>query len=70
VTPEASRTITAITVVREQVLGPILAGCRVPRRGRPPANLTPIDTHYEILRRDMVALFDDLGITRQTASAA
>jgi hypothetical protein len=69
VTPEASRTITALTVLRDQVLGPILAGCRVPRRGRPPATWTSVDTHYETLRRDVVALFDDIGITRRHAVA-
>ncbi len=70
VLPEASRTITAMTVLRDQVLAPILAGCRVPRRGRPPTTCTTADAHYETLRRDMVALFDDMGITRQTAVAA
>lgn len=70
VPPEASRTITALTVLRDQVLGPILAGCRVPRRGRPPATWTAIDAHYETLRREIVALFDDVGIARQPAVAA
>lgn len=70
VPPHASRTITALTVLRDQVLGPILAGCRVPRRGRPPATWSSIDARYETLRRDMVALFEDVGITRARAVAA
>ncbi len=43
--------ITALTVLREQVLGPILAGCRVVTRGRPLATWTSIGSHYETLRR-------------------
>jgi hypothetical protein len=70
VPPEAARTITALTVLREHVLAPMLAGCRVPRRGRPPATWTSLDDRYETLRRDMVALFDEVGITRQRSVAA
>jgi hypothetical protein len=70
VPPEAARTITAPGVLREHVLAPILAGCRVPRRGRPPAVWTSPDDRYETLRRDMVALFDEVGITRQRSVAA
>jgi hypothetical protein len=60
--PQALRTITALLVLREQVIRPILAGVRVPSRGRKPATWTRTDQHYETLRRDMKALFDDLGI--------
>jgi hypothetical protein len=70
VPPEAARTMTALTVLREQVVAPIVAGCRVPRQGRPPAAWTTIDRRYETLRRDMVALFDELGLTRQAVIAA
>ncbi len=70
VPPHAARTLSALTVLRDHVLAPVIAGCRVPRRGRPPATWTSIDTHYETLRRDMVALFDDIGITRRPAVAA
>jgi hypothetical protein len=62
--------MTALTVLREQVVAPIVAGCRVPRQGRPPAAWTTIDRRYETLRRDMVALFDELGLTRQAVIAA
>jgi len=47
--PEALRTITALLVLRDQVIGPILAGVRVPRRGRKPNNWTCTDQHYEAL---------------------
>jgi hypothetical protein len=62
VPPDAARTITAITVVRDLVIGPILAGVRSPRQGRKPATWTRIDRDYEALRINMEALFDDLGI--------
>jgi hypothetical protein len=60
--PQALRTITALLVLRDQVIKPILAGVRVPTRGRRPTTWTPTDQHYETLRRDMVALFSDCGI--------
>jgi hypothetical protein len=49
-------------VLRDQVVKPILAGVRVPRRGRKPATWTRTDQHYETLRLGMNALLDDLGI--------
>jgi hypothetical protein len=60
--PQALRTITALLVLREQVIEPILAGVRVPRRGRKPATWTRTDQHYETLRLGMNALLDDMGI--------
>jgi hypothetical protein len=60
--PDALRTITALLVLRDQVIGPILAGVRVPRRGRRPKTWTSADRHYEALRLEMNALFNDLGI--------
>ena len=69
VPPQASRTITALTVLRDHVIAPIVAGCRVPRRGRPPTTWTPLDRHYETLRRDMVALLDEVHIIHGPAAA-
>jgi hypothetical protein len=46
----------------EQVIGPILAGVRVPRRGRKPATWTRTDQHYETLRLGMKALLGDMSI--------
>lgn len=66
---EAARTMTALLVLREHVLGPIIAGCRVPMRGRRPNTWTAVDQRYEAIRRDMLALFDDLGITTRAAAA-
>jgi hypothetical protein len=67
--PDALRTITALLVLRDQVIKPILADLRVPRRGRKPKTWTPTDQHYETLRIDMQALFADLGITTSSAAA-
>jgi hypothetical protein len=60
--PDALRVITALLVLRDQVIRPILAGVRVPRVGRKPNNWTRIDRHYETRRLDMQALFNDCGI--------
>jgi hypothetical protein len=66
--PDAARTIAALLALRDQVIAPILAGVRSPRRGRKPAHWTAIDSHYENLRIGMQALFGDLGITAPAAA--
>jgi hypothetical protein len=53
VPPEAARTITALSVLRDQVMNPILAGVRSPRQGRKPSTWTTVDRDYESLRVDM-----------------
>lgn len=60
--PDAARTVSALGVLREQVIAPILAGVRSPRPGRKPATWTGIDRDYETLRDDMETLFHDLGL--------
>ena len=67
--PEAARTIAARLALRDQVITPILAGVRSPRRGRKPAHWTRIDRDYETLRIGMQTLFHDLGITASSAAA-
>jgi hypothetical protein len=68
--PQAARTIVAILTLRDHVIAPLLAGVRVPRRGRPPATWTLIDRDYETLRREMQTLLNDLGIaTKGTATS-
>jgi hypothetical protein len=47
VPPTAARTIAALLALRDQVIGPILAGVRSPRLGRKPAHWTAIDRDYE-----------------------
>jgi len=67
--PAAARTIAALLALRDQVIAPILAGVRSPRRGRKPAHWTVIDRDYETLRTGMQTLFHDLGITPSAAAA-
>ena len=66
---EAARTIAALLALRDQVIAPILAGVRSPRRGRKPAVWTRVDRDYETLRIGMQTLFHDLGITPAAAAA-
>jgi hypothetical protein len=68
VPPQAARTIAALLTLRDQVIGPILAGVRSPRLGRKPAHWTAIDRDYETLRIGMQTLFADLGITASAAA--
>jgi len=67
--PRAARTIAALLTIRDQVIGPILAGVRSPRLGRKPAVWTRVDRDYETLRIGMQTLFHDLGITPAAAAA-
>ncbi len=62
VPPAGLRTIAALVVLREQLIKPILAGTAAPKLGPKPKNWSPIDVHYETLRKDMQVLFDDLGL--------
>jgi hypothetical protein len=61
--PDAARTIAALLALRDQVIGPIIAGIRSPRMGRKPLHWTAVDRDYENLRVGMQALFGHLGIT-------
>ena len=62
------RTITALVVLREKVLQPLLAGLASPisgepigrPRGRRPKAWTSVDEHYQTLRRTMHALLGEL----------
>src|SRR6266487_6675328 len=56
-TPEGVRIMTALLVLRDRVIRPLLAGLRTRRVGRKPATWTPVDRHYETLRLNMRALF-------------
>jgi len=62
VPPQALRAIAALVLLREKVIRPILAGTAQPKMGRKPKNWSPIDTHYEAVRQNMLTLFEDLGI--------
>ncbi len=60
---QAARTIAAQLTIHGQVIAPIMAGVRSPRRGRRPSTWTAVDRDYEQLRIDMQTLFTDLGIS-------
>jgi hypothetical protein len=61
--PDAVRTITALLVLRDQVIKPILAGVRSPRNGPKPKHWTTIDRTYETIRINVQTLFGHLGLT-------
>lgn len=68
VPPAAARTIAALLTLRDQVIGPILAGVRSPRMGRKPTHWTRVDRDYEQIRIDMNTLFNDLAIETPLAA--
>lgn len=62
VSDDAARTIAALSVLRDQVIVPILAGVRSAKHTQPTSR-TRIDEDYDTLRTGMENLFADLGIT-------
>lgn len=60
--PDGLRSLTALLVLREKVIRPLLAATGQPEPRTKPANSIPIDHHYEIIRAGMRDLFTDLGI--------
>ncbi|GAC1477366.1 MAG: hypothetical protein NVS1B12_12490 [Acidimicrobiales bacterium] len=54
--------MSALTVLRDHVVIPILAGVRSPRQGRKPVAWTAVDRAYETLRIHKQALLGHLGI--------
>jgi hypothetical protein len=60
--PQGLKAIAALLVLREKVIQPLLAGVTTPRRGRKPKDWSRIDQHYETLRLNMRALFQELRI--------
>jgi hypothetical protein len=61
-TAEGLRTIAAVSVLRDKVLQPLLAGAGKLKYGRKPKTWSQIDEHYKTLCKDMQCLFKDLGI--------
>ena len=62
VVPEGLRSLTALLVLREKIIRPLLAASGQPEPQAKPANPVPADHHYENLRVGMRNLFTDLGI--------
>jgi len=60
--PPDIRAVTALLVLREHVIRPLLAGVQTPPCASKPTASTPIDEHYEHLRLAMHPLFQELGL--------
>jgi hypothetical protein len=59
---EGLRSLTALLVLREKIIKPLLAASGQSPPPSQPANPTPIDHHYESLRAGMRDLFIELGL--------
>ena len=67
VVPAGVQAMTAILVLRDKVIKPVLAATARPSHTEPPERLTPLDALYRTLQGDMCQLFQFLGIAVQTA---
>ncbi len=61
-TPEGLKAMTALTVLRDKVLKPLLAASCHAKLSPEPDNSLPLDQHYENVRCSMRGLFGALGI--------
>ena len=59
---EGLRAITALVVLRNKVITPLLAAAQESHPPRGAQNPRPIDTHYEALRMGMRGVFQELGL--------
>ena len=62
VPPEGLKVMTALLVLREKVIKPILSGVGKLRPGPEPKFLSPLDQQYRALQTDMLTLFNIVGI--------
>ena len=60
--PEGLQTITALLVIRDKVIKPVLSGVCKPKRGSKPKNRSAVDIHYENICGEMEKLFQTIGI--------
>ncbi len=60
--PEGLRAMTALLVLREHIIRPLLAASGQPEPPSKPTNPIPVDHHYENLRAGMRGLFNELGV--------
>jgi hypothetical protein len=60
--PTGLRAMTALVVLREKVIKPLLAASQRPESQTKPNHPTPVDHHYEHLRVGMRELFNALGM--------
>jgi len=62
VIPEGFRILTALWILREKAIKPVLAGVTKPKRGPKPRHQSPIDALYQAIQLAMFNLFQMLGI--------
>ena len=60
--PSSMRAITAVQVLRDHVIRPLLAGVRATHPDPQPKPSPALDRHYERLRLDLQPVFQELGI--------
>ena len=60
--PEGLRILSAVTVLREQVFKPLLAGLTTHRHALTRESHEPIDEHYRAIREQMEKLFHAVGL--------
>jgi hypothetical protein len=59
--PEGLKTMTALVVLRNKAIKPLLAATQRLRRPRGAQNPTPLDRHYETIRAAMQGVLNELG---------
>ena len=62
VIPKGLRALTALVVLRNKAIAPLLAAAQELRPARQAQNPRPLDQHYEALRTAMQRVFHELGI--------
>ena len=60
--PKALREMTALLILREKALTPILAEAGMSKRGRKPKHQNQTDIHYENIQTEMRSLFQIIGV--------
>ena len=60
VVPKGLQTLTALLVLRDRVIKPVLAGVGKPKRGPKPKNRSPLDVQYETVHTEMRNLLQTL----------
>jgi hypothetical protein len=54
--------MSALLILREKVIKPVLAGASKPKRSPKPKHQSPIDVLYQTIQLAMYNLFQTLGI--------
>lgn len=60
--PDGLQTMSALLILREKVIKPVLAGAVKPKRGPKPKHQSPVDVLYQTIHLAMRNLFQALGI--------